>query len=77
MNCTESLGLLSDYHDGELNEVVGLQVRAHLDSCVPCLEVFSDLGLIVVTAVELRYGAGIEFPDEAVLWRRLEGVCQK
>ena len=76
MNCAESLGLLSEYHDGELDGFQGLQVQEHLDGCPPCAGVYSDLRLIVVTAVEIRYGADIRFPDEMALWRKLEIIHQ-
>jgi len=72
ISCAVSLSLLSDYHDGSLGEFESLQVREHLDSCLPCLQVFSDLTLIVLTAAELKTGAVINFPDEEMLWDRLK-----
>lgn len=72
MNCARSLTLLSDYHDGLLSEDECALVRAHLDCCTPCLGVFTDLQLIIVTSVELRNGNTINFPDEAVMWHQFK-----
>jgi predicted anti-sigma-YlaC factor YlaD len=74
MDCATSLSLLSDYHDGFLAETESTQVRAHLDSCKPCLGIFSDLDLITVTAIELRNSDTINFPDEGIMWQRLRIV---
>jgi predicted anti-sigma-YlaC factor YlaD len=74
MDCVTSLSLLSDYHDGFLAEAESTQVRAHLDSCKPCLCIFSDLDLITVTAIELRNSDTINFPDEGIMWQQLRIV---
>ncbi|HKR00383.1 MAG TPA: zf-HC2 domain-containing protein [Pyrinomonadaceae bacterium] len=72
MDCTESLNLLSDLHDGALDDVMRTQVQSHLALCQPCLNVFSDLGEIVNLAVALNRDPEIAFPDEDAIWQRMK-----
>ena len=72
MDCAKSLELLSEYHAGTLEEVEMLEIRAHLQACSPCADVFHDMVLIVQTAQSLCDAVyTIAFPDEDALWRRL------
>lgn len=71
MNCTESLALLSDYHDALLSVEDSTQVRIHLLECAPCDGVFRELKMIVIIAADLRDGRSTSFPDEAAFWERL------
>lgn len=71
MNCTESLALLSDYHDALLAADESLQVRLHLLDCQPCDGIFLELHMIVLTATELRDEDVLFLPDETVFWERL------
>jgi anti-sigma factor RsiW len=71
MECAQSLELLSDLNDGLLAEAEQLLVRAHLDGCPPCCNVFYELQMIVVTAKDLHADADIAYPDETVIWQRL------
>ena len=71
MECTKSIELLREFHDGMLGEADRAQVRAHLAACQPCAGVYQEIDLIVVTASILRGTEGITFPDEDALWRRM------
>ncbi|MGH9901450.1 MAG: anti-sigma factor family protein [Pyrinomonadaceae bacterium] len=71
MDCLKSLELLSDYHDGVLDETNETGVRMHLTACPGCTDVFRDLDSIVVAATLLHEEGTIPFPDEDALWRRM------
>ncbi|CDM65016.1 anti-sigma factor family protein [Pyrinomonas methylaliphatogenes] len=76
MDCERSLELLSEYHAGTLEDVEMLEIRAHLQVCSPCADVFHDLILIVETARSLCGADTIRYPDEDELWRRL-GIANR
>ena len=71
MDCEKSIELLSDFHDGELNEQWRIEVSAHLAGCQPCAGLYGDLDSIVLAASALRAGQDISYPDEEALWQRL------
>ena len=71
MDCDESVALLSEFREGTLNEMVLVEIRAHLAECPPCMDVFIDLEAIVVAASGLRSEQEITFPDEMVIWQRM------
>jgi len=72
MDCVESIALLSEYHDGALGEPSSAQVQEHLLICLECHGVFNDLEVIVTrTRVLLHGGQGITYPDEVMIWRRM------
>ena len=76
MECAESVALLSEFREGTLNEMLLVEVRAHLAVCPPCMGVFSDLETIVVAGSGLRVDQDIPFPDEKVLWQRM-GIAKR
>ena len=63
--------MLSDFHAGTLDESEAVQGDAHLPECLPCMNVFQDLDLIVRVASDLRGAESISFPDENALWQRM------
>lgn len=71
MDCEKSIELLSDFHDGELDEYGRIEVSAHLAGCRPCAGLYGDLDSIVLAASALRAGQDISYPDEEALWQRL------
>lgn len=71
MDCTESLPLLSELHDGALDDMLQTQIKTHLAGCPPCADVFSDLSEIVNVAVALNLKQEIAFPDEDAMWQRM------
>lgn len=77
MNCTKSVVLLSDFHDGLLNDMETAQVRTHLLICRSCREISHDLELIIAAAAELRDEGSVTCPNEKVSWQRFESVALK
>jgi predicted anti-sigma-YlaC factor YlaD len=71
MDCSESLPLLSDFHDGSLDDSSRAEVKTHLTRCPPCNDVFSDLSEIVNVAVALNLKPELSFPDGDALWQRM------
>lgn len=72
MDCEQSLELLSEYHAGALGERERDGVRGHLDGCPPCQCVYVDVETIIVSATILRAEEGISFPDETLVWQRIQ-----
>lgn len=72
MNCAESLELLSEYYEEALETGVKIEVRTHLVTCLTCADVYHDLEIIVKTSTLLRSDEFIVFPDENVLWQRID-----
>ena len=71
MDCEKIIELLSDFHDGELDERGRLEVNVHLARCLPCVGLYADLDNIVLAANALRAGQDILYPDEEALWQRM------
>jgi predicted anti-sigma-YlaC factor YlaD len=71
MDCVKGLALLSEYHDGTLGEEEQALMREHLASCPPCMIVFQDLKVIIVSAPAMREEEDIAFPDENAIWQRM------
>ena len=69
--------MLSDLHDGALDDVLRTQVQSHLSLCQPCMNIFGDLGEIVNLAVALNREPGINFPDEDAIWQRMRLADKK
>lgn len=72
MDCEKSLELLSDFLDGALEPNTRGLIKVHLDGCPPCAIVYDELNMLIVVAPELRDDSDIAFPDENVVWQRLE-----
>lgn len=72
MDCVQSLLLLSDYHDGSLDEEPRSLIIIHLEECPPCMGIFKDLQVIVTSATVIRGEDGITFPDENLIWQRMQ-----
>ena len=71
MECEKSIELLSDFHDGELNERGRVEVSTHLAECRPCAGLYGDIDHIVLAASTLGVEPSIAYPDEETLWRRM------
>jgi predicted anti-sigma-YlaC factor YlaD len=71
MDCAESLRLLSEYRDKALDDEYYALVKKHLEECPPCMVIYQDLDLIVMSAPVITNEDGIAFPDENVIWQRM------
>lgn len=72
MECARSVELLSDFHDGTLEQALYIEVRTHLDGCPPCAAVYQDILRIIFVASELRQTPQIKFPDPNAVWQRFD-----
>ena len=55
LDCQEAIHTLYHYLDGELTEYRRVEIRHHLDDCLPCLEAFDfEAELRVVIARKCR-----------------------
>jgi predicted anti-sigma-YlaC factor YlaD len=71
MDCSKSLALLSEYRDNALDEEYRALVREHLEKCPPCMDIFRDIDLIVMSAQVIRGEGDISYPDATAIWRRM------
>lgn len=71
MDCVESLALLSEYRDSGLEEEYRALVKEHLAKCPPCMGIFQDIDLIVMSAQVIQSEEGISYPDETAIWQRM------
>jgi predicted anti-sigma-YlaC factor YlaD len=72
MDCGRGLELLSDYLDGSIGDSDRVWVDAHMAECLECLVVFRDLEVIVHVTITLREDENIPYPNEDLLWERIE-----
>ena len=55
LDCQEAIHTLYHYLDGELTEYRRVEIRQHLDDCMPCLEAFDfEAELRIVIAHRCR-----------------------
>ncbi len=71
MDCAKSLALLSEYRDKALDEEYHALVREHLEKCPPCMGIFDDIDLIVMSAQVIRGEGDISYPDASAIWQRM------
>ncbi|HEX7998359.1 MAG TPA: zf-HC2 domain-containing protein [Pyrinomonadaceae bacterium] len=71
LDCAESLLQLSEYRDKALDENYYALVKEHLEKCPPCMVIYKDIDLIVMSAPVITNEDGIAFPDENVIWQRM------
>ena len=71
MDCAQSLLMLSEYRDKALDDDYFALVKEHLEKCPPCMVIFKDIDLIVMSAPAILEEEGITFPDENVIWQRM------
>ncbi len=75
MNCEKCQELLSDYLDGTLDGRDRATLGAHLDDCMSCADVRSELADIVGVAYETR-GELIAPPNERAMWLRIRNTIE-
>lgn len=76
MNCTKTVALLSELHADALDEGVRVEVRTHLAECLLCADVYGDLRVIVEHSRLLHTDEGIKFPDEEIIWHRIQNNAE-
>ncbi len=75
MNCGKCQELLSDFLDGTLNGTDQAMLGAHLDDCMSCADVRSELAEIVGFAQETR-GELVSPPNERAMWLRIRNTIE-
>jgi hypothetical protein len=75
MNCEKCQDLISDLLDGSLNHKDQTTLNAHLDECLECAEVRSDLQSIVGFCRAHR-GEYTAPPNEKALWQRIRNMIE-
>jgi hypothetical protein len=75
MNCEKCQDLISDLLDGSLNHKDQTTLNAHLEECLECAEVRSDLQSIVGFCRTHR-GEYTAPPNEKALWQRIRNMIE-
>ena len=75
MNCEKCQDLLSDFLDGALSGDDHATLSSHLEECLPCLNVHSELSSIVTFCREHR-GEYVAPPNERALWLRIQNTVE-
>lgn len=75
MNCEKCQELLSDYLDGALSDEQHRLLSAHLEACLECFHVRSELDQIVSFCRDTR-GQYDAPPNERALWLRIRNTVE-
>ncbi len=75
MNCEKCRALISDLLDGTLDEREQMALNLHLEECLSCAELRSDLESIVLFCRNHR-GEYAAPPDEKALWLRIHNIIE-
>jgi anti-sigma factor RsiW len=75
MNCEKCHGLINDFVDGALSQADQATLNSHLEECLDCAGVRSDLESIVGFCRTHR-GEYAAPPNELALWQRIRNVIE-
>ena len=75
MNCEKCQDLISDFLDGSLTDTDKLTLNSHLEECLSCADVQSDLQSIIGFCQTQR-GEYAAPPNEQALWLRIRNVIE-
>ena len=75
MNCEKCQGLISDFVDGSLSQDEQDTLSQHLDECLNCADVRTDLESIISFCQSER-GQYASPPNERALWLRIRNVIE-
>jgi len=75
MNCEKCEELISDLLDGTLNSTDQASLNLHLETCLGCAQVRSDLESIVLFCRNHR-GEYSAPPDQRALWLRIRNIIE-
>ena len=62
LDCQEAIHTLYHYLDGELTEYRRVEIRHHLDDCMPCLEAFdfeAELKMVIASKCREKVPDGL------------------
>jgi anti-sigma factor RsiW len=75
MNCEKCQDLISDFLDGSLSQKDQSTLNAHLEECLSCADVRSDLQSII-TFCHTQRGEYTAPPNEKALWQRIRNMIE-
>ncbi|MEP6923180.1 MAG: zf-HC2 domain-containing protein [Pyrinomonadaceae bacterium] len=75
MNCEKCLAQFDEYLNGELNSADCAAVKAHLESCLPCISLSADLSAILNCCAETREHLESP-PNPQALWLRISNIVE-
>lgn len=75
MNCEKCQDLISDLLEGSLSDTDKLTLNSHLEECLSCADVRSDLQSIV-SFCQTQRGEYSAPPNEQALWLRIRNVIE-
>ena len=75
MNCEKCTDLISDFVDGSLTQEERSTLSQHLDECLSCADVRSDLHSII-SFCESQRGQYEAPPNDKALWLRIRNVIE-
>ena len=75
MNCEKCLAQLDEYLNGTLNSADCAVVKEHLESCLPCVSLSTDLGAILNCCAETREHLESP-PNPQALWLRISNIVE-
>ena len=75
MNCEKCQDLISDFLDGSLSQNDQSTLNAHLEECLSCADVRSDLQSII-TFCHTERGEYTAPPNEKALWQRIRNMIE-
>jgi anti-sigma factor RsiW len=75
MNCEKCQDLISDFLDGALSREDQTTLNAHLEECLDCADVRTDLQSIVGFC-RMHRGEYVAPPNETALWQRVRNMIE-
>lgn len=75
MNCEKCLAQLDEYLSGELSSADCAAVKEHLENCLPCISLSTDLGAILNCCAETREYLESP-PNPQALWLRISNIVE-
>jgi hypothetical protein len=75
MNCDECQENLSLYLDGEIDDALAANIRAHLSTCMPCAKLCEDFSVILESCRD-TVSSEIVPPNPQALWCRINNLIE-
>lgn len=75
MNCQDCQEFISQYLDGELDEITSSTVRAHLALCMECTVLFDDFAAILSNCREVS-PENVVPPNPNAMWCRINNLIE-
>lgn len=76
MNCNRCQELLSGFIDGELEEKVSAEIKAHLNLCVECAELHEDFAGLLSFCDNKGVTEETAPPNPQAMWKRINNIIE-